>query len=71
MRDFRSKVRCSAATVAYGVLAAAFWDALKFFIEQLTEVSSVLGAAKPFLFFFLNRCSLSFAISKAVASTLL
>ena len=36
MRDFLSKVRCSAATVAYGVLAAALWDALKFFIEQLT-----------------------------------
>ena len=36
MRDFRSKVRCSVTTVAYGVLAAALWDALKFFIEQLT-----------------------------------
>ena len=36
MRDFRSKVCCSAATVAYGVLAAALWDALKFFIGQLT-----------------------------------
>lgn len=35
MRDFQSKVRCSAATVAYGVLAAALWDTLKFFIEQL------------------------------------
>ena len=50
MRDFRSKVRCSAATVAYGVLAAALWDALKFFMSSLLEVSSVLGAAKPLLF---------------------
>ena len=50
MRDFRSKVRCSAATVAYGVLASALWDALKFFIEQLS--CSLFGAwsgkAAPF-----------------------